>query len=96
MKTVGKCVLWILGIFVWIIFFIMFWMADTNKGSNVHSYVLIITGICLVLYIWRKTDTGAKKLEQRVQELEKENQTLRRELQDQAVRHAMDKTDKTN
>ena len=92
MKTIGKYVLWFLGIFTWIIFFMLFLIGDSNNGTSVHTYILIITGICLALYIWRKTDSGAKKLEQKVQELEKENRQLREQAGQKFVQDIIDRT----
>lgn len=66
------------------------WAGDTNNGTNAHSIILIITGVCLALYIFRKTGSGAKGLEKENQELKAENQKLRQELQEQVVRRAMD------
>lgn len=93
MKAVGKIFLWVLGIFVWLLFFLMTWMGDTNNGTSVHPIILIITGVCLALYIYRKTGSRAKELEQENQKLKAEVEQLRAELQEQAVRHAMDKVE---
>ena len=71
------------------------WMGDINNGTNAHSLILIITGTCLAIYIFRKTGSSNKDLEKENQELKAENQRLRQELeQAQAVRRAMDKAEK--
>ena len=93
MKKLGKILLWIIGIFAWFMFFITMWAADTNKGTYTHPIILIITGICLIIYIWKKTGSGAKELEEENRELKEEVQKLRQQLQDQAVRRAMEKAE---
>ena len=94
MKKVGKLILWILGIIAWLFIMLFCWYIDTPTGGHTHQLILIITGICLALYIFRKTGTGAKVLEKENQELKAENQKLREELQAQAVRRTMDKAEK--
>lgn len=91
MKKIGKILLWILGILAWYMFFISMWAGDTNNGTNAHQLILIITGICLAIYLWK--NSGKKALEKENQELKAENQKLRQELAAQAARHAMEKTE---
>ena len=95
MKKFGKILLWILGIIIWLFVLIFFLYIDTPTGNNTHQLMLIITGICLAIYIFRKTGSSSKELEQENQELKAENQKLRQELeQAQAVRRAMDRAEK--
>lgn len=94
MKLIGKVILWALGIFAWFMFFLITWMGDINNGTYSHLIILIITGSCLAIYIFRKTGSRAKELEKENQELKAEVEKLRAELQDQAVRRAMDKAER--
>lgn len=94
MKKIGKYILWFLGITVWFFFLTPFWMADMTHGSHTHQLIIIFTGICLAIYIFRKTDSGAKEVKKENQELKAEVQKLRAELQAQAVRRAMDAVEK--
>ena len=91
MKKAGKFILWILGIVAWLFILTMFWVIDTPTGNNSHQIILIITGICLAIYLWK--NSGKKALEKENQELKAENQKLRQELAAQAARHAMEKTE---
>lgn len=93
MKKAWKYILWVLGFALWLFILMFFSVIDTPTGNNTHQIILIITGICLALYIYRKTGTGAKELERENQELKAENEKLRQELQEQAVRRAMDKVE---
>ena len=93
MKKFWKILLWILGVIAWFFLLMMFWMADLTHGTSSHLLILIITGICLAIYIWKKTGSGVKELEKENQELKEENQELRQQLQDQAVRRAIEKAD---
>jgi len=93
MRKAGKYIFWITGIIVWLFLLMMFWMADMTHKTFSHLLLLIITGVCLALYIFRKTGSGAKELEQENQKLKAEVEQLRAELQEQAVRHAMDKVE---
>ena len=94
MKKIGKILLWILGILAWFMFFTSMWEGDINNGTHTHPIILIITGVCLALYIFRKTGTGAKELEKENQKLRAENQQLRQELnQAQVVQRVIDKTE---
>ena len=95
MKKIGKVLLWILGIIAWFFFLLLFRDMDSEYQSHTHEIILIITGICLIIYIFRKTGSGTKELERENQELKAENQKLRQELeQAQAVQRAMDKAEK--
>ena len=91
MKKIGKILLWILGILAWYMFFISMWAGDTNNGTNAHQLILIITGICLALYIWKSKSSST--LEKENLELKAEIQKLRQELAEQAARYAMEKTE---
>lgn len=93
MKKFWKTLLWILGIIAWFFLLMMFWMADLTHGTSSHLLILIISSILLAIYIWKKTGFGVKKLEEENQALKAENQKLRQELADQAVKHAMDKAE---
>ena len=64
---------------------------DTNNGTNAHQLILIITGICLALYIWKSKSSST--LEKENLELKAEVQKLRQELAEQAARYAMEKTE---
>lgn len=94
MKKTGKYILGIAGILLWFFFLILFRAMDTEYKSHTHEIILIITGILLGIYIFRKTENNAKELEKENQELKAENQRLRQQLQDQAVRRAMDKAER--
>ena len=93
MKKAWKYILWVLGFALWLFILMFFSVIDTPTGNYTHQIILIITGICLALYIYRNTGTGAKELERENQELKAENEKLRQELQEQAVRRAMDKVE---
>ena len=94
MKTIGKILLWILGIIAWFFLLIIFQMADMTHGTPSHLILLIITGILLAIYLWRGKSPGTSTLEKEIQELKAENQRLRQELEvEQAARHAMEKTE---
>lgn len=93
MGKAWKYILWILGIAIWFFFITPFWAADMTHGTNTHQIIIIVTGICLAIYIWKKTGSETKELEKENQELKAEVQKLRQELAEQAVRHAIDKTE---
>ena len=93
MKKAGKYIFWTIGIALWFFFLILFRAMDTEYKSHTHEIILIITGILLAIYIWKKAGSGPKELEKENQELKAENQKLRQELAEQAVRHAMDKAE---
>ena len=93
MKKLGKILLWILGIIAWLTFLTTFIALEIEHTIHALYIYLIITGICLAIYIWKKTGSGTKELEKENQELRAENQKLRQELAEQAVRHAMDKAE---
>lgn len=93
MKKVGKVLLWILGIFAWITFLTTFIALEIEHKVHALYIYLIITGILLIIYIWKRMSSGTKELEKENQELKTEIQKLRQQLQDQAVRHAMDKAE---
>ena len=86
-----KYILWTLGIIAWLFIWGMFYTVDLATGNNTHKLILIITGICLAIYLWK--NSGKKALEKENQELKAENQKLRQELAAQAARHAMEKTE---
>ena len=95
MKKVGKLILWILGIIAWLTFLTTFIALEIEHSIHTLYIYLIITGICLIIYIFRKTGSGTKELEKENQELKAENQKLRQELeQAQAVQRAMDRAEK--
>ena len=93
MKKAGKYIFWITGIIVWLFLLMMFWMADMTHKTFSHLLLLIITGVCLTLYIYRKTDSRTKELEQENQRLRAENEQLRAELQEQAVQQVINKVE---
>lgn len=93
MNKIKKYILWFLGIIAWLFVLAMFWVIDTPTGNNTHQIIIIITGICLAIYIWKKSDSGVKELEKENQELKEENQKLRQQLQDQVIRRAMEKAE---
>lgn len=98
MKKIGIYILKIAGIILWFFFLILFRAMDTEYKSHTHEIILIITGILLALYIWKRMSSGTKELEKENQKLKGENQRLQQELTEQAVRRAMDKAEqrKTN
>ena len=85
--------LWIFGIIAWLFVLSMFWVSDVYTNTNTHQLILIITGVCLVLYIFRKTGSGAKELEKENQKLRAENEKLQAELDQQLVQRVMDKVE---
>jgi len=93
MKKAGKYIIWIAGIIVWLFTLTMFWVIDTPTGNNTHQIILIITGVCLAIYIFRKTGSGAKELEKENQKLRAENEKLQAELDQQLVQRVMDKVE---
>ena len=93
MNKIRKYILWFGGIIAWLFILLFFLYIDTPTGNNTHQIILIITGILLAIYIWKKAGSGTKELEKENQELKAENQKLRQELAEQAVRHAMDKAE---
>ena len=95
MKKAGKYILWILGIIAWLFVLSMFWVSDVYTNANTHQLILVITGVCLALYIFRKTRPSTKDNEKENQKLRAENQKLREELERaEAVRRAMDQAEK--
>lgn len=82
MKKIGKILLWILGIFAWYMFYISSWAGDTNNGTNAHQLILIITGICLALHIWRSKSSRKATLEKENQELKEEIKALKKKLEE--------------
>ena len=93
MKRVGKALLWILGIFTWLTFLETFVALEIEHKIHALYIYLIISGILLAIYIWKKTGSGTKELEKENQELKAEIQKLRQELAEQTVQHAMDKAE---
>ena len=93
MKRLGKTLLWILGIMIWLTFLETFIALEIEHKIHTLYIYLIITGTLLAIYIWKKAGSGTKELEKENQELKAENQKLRQELAEQAVRHAMDKAE---
>ena len=90
MKKIRKILLWILGIVAWLTFLTTFIALEIEHKIHALCVYLIITGICLAIFIFKKTGSKEKELEKGNQELKAENQKLRQQLQDQAVQHAMD------
>ena len=93
MKKVWKYIIGAIGIVIWFFVLILFRAMDTEYQSNTHQIIIIVTGICLAIYIWKKSGSGVKELEKENRELKKENQELRQQLQDQTVRRAMEKAE---
>lgn len=93
MKKAGKCILWILGIAIWLFLLLFFWSVDVSTGNNTHKIILIITGICLALYIFRKTSSGTKDLEKENQELKAEVKKLHQQLNKQLIEEVIQSSD---
>ena len=94
MKTIGKILLWILGIIAWFFFLMMFWMADLTPGTTPHLLILTFTAILLAIYLLRGKTSGASALEKENQALKAEVQKLRKELEArQAVAAAIEKSE---
>lgn len=84
MKKAGKIFLWILGIMAWYTLAEPFIYAELDHGGSKALYlILIITGICLAIYLWK--NSSRKTLEKENEELKAENQKLRQELEAQKV-----------
>ncbi len=76
MKKVGKYILWILGSLAWLFITMIFWYCDIGLGTNTHQIVIIVSGICLALYIVKSGKRKALEaeiveLKKRIEELEK-------------------------
>lgn len=93
MKTLRKYILWILGIIFWFIFFMTIWETEIITGANVHKYILVITGICLAIYIWKSKEPGIAKLKEENQQLKVENEQLRQQVNQQFIQDILDKTE---
>ena len=95
MKTIGKILLWILGIIAWFFFLMMFWMADLTHGTTSHLLILTFTAILLAIYLLRGKSSGTDALKKENQALKAEVQKLRKELEaQQAVTAAIEKSEK--
>ena len=95
MKKIGKYILRILGIIAWLFVMLFCWYIDTPTGGHTHQLIIIFTGICLAIYIFRKTGPSTKGNEKENQELKAENQKLREELERaQAGQRAMERAEK--
>ena len=93
MKKIGKYILGVMGSVLWFFFLILFRAMDAEYQSHTHQIILVITGVCLALYIFRKTGSGAKELEKENQELKAEIQRLQQKLAEQTVQRVIDKTE---
>ena len=77
-----KYILGIIGFIVWLFLLITFIMADITHGNNTHQLMLIITGICLALYIWKSKSSEKQMLEKENQELKEEIKALKKKLEE--------------
>ena len=80
-----KYIFWILGIIAWLFVLGMFWSIDIATKNKIHQIIITVAGICLAVYIYRKTGSKEKELEQQIQELKAENQRLREQADQQLV-----------
>lgn len=80
MKKIRKILLWILGIIMWLSFLTTFIALEIEHQIHVLTTYLILSSICLAIYIFRKTGSGTKELEKENQELKAEIQKLQQEL----------------
>ena len=93
MKKIGKILLWILSILLWLTFLTTFIALEIEHRIHALYIYLIITGILLAIHIGKRMGSGTKELEKENQELKAEVQKLRQELAEQAVRQAMEKAE---
>jgi len=94
MKRAGKYILWILGVAAWLFVLLFFWGVDVPTGGYTHQIILIITGILLGIYIFKKTGSEPKELEKENQQLKMDIQKLQKELEAQkAVAAAIEKSE---
>jgi len=71
-----------------------FFVINTPTKNNTHQLILIITGILLGIYIFKKADSEPKELEKENQQLKMEIQKLQKELEAQkAVVAAIEKSE---
>lgn len=82
MKQIVKYIFGLLGFIVWLFLLITFTMADITHGNNTHQIILIITGICLALYIWKNKSNRKNALEKENQELKAEIKNLKKKLEE--------------
>lgn len=82
MKQIGKYIFGFLCFAVWLFLLITFTMADITHGNNTHQLILLITGICLVLYIWKNKSDRKNALEKENQELKAEIENLKKKLEE--------------
>lgn len=80
MKKAGKYLIWILGIALWLFILMFFFVIDTPTKNNTHQLILIITGICLAIYLWK--NSGRKALEKENQELRAELENLKKKIEE--------------
>lgn len=73
MKKLLNFLLWVLGIFAWFMMILIFWMGDLNNGGIAHLFILVITGVCLAIYLFRNN---------KIKQLESENAELKKKLQE--------------
>ena len=66
MKRIGKALLWILGIFIWLTFLETFVALEIEHKIHALYIYLIISGILLAIYIWRKTGSETKKWKKKI------------------------------
>ena len=93
MKKAGKYILWIIGTILWFFFLILFRAMDTEYQSHTHQIILIITGILLTIYIWKRMSSETDTLRKENQQLKAENQKLRQELAGQVVQRVINKSE---
>ena len=73
MKKLINFLLWVFGSSTWFFLLFIFWMADLNHGRHTHLIFLIITGICIMITLFRNN---------KIKQLENENAELKKKLQE--------------
>ena len=73
MKKFLNFLLWVLGIIAWFFMLITFWAGDITHGRNTHLFILVITGVCFAIYLFRNN---------KIKQLKSENAELKKKLQE--------------